>query len=158
LVQPAPVVWRALFQMRKCCVRFFCPLEFFIHLFHECVEWEGLFAQPCTNRLSAATHLASCCTWCNFVGFPIVNIARIFSGFSSIPLHDTRNPSSCPAGTPKEQLVEFNFSLYLSRLSKVFLKSPIRDSSFLVVITSSLMYTWMFHPISLSRQFCIILW
>jgi hypothetical protein len=32
-------------------------------------------------------------------------MAWIFSGFASIPLAETKNPRSAPAGTPKEHFV-----------------------------------------------------
>jgi hypothetical protein len=73
------------------------------------------------------------------VGFPIVKIAWIFSGFASIPHADTRNPKSYPADTPKEHFVGLSLSLYLLRLLKVSAKSLIRDSSSLVVMTTSSM-------------------
>jgi hypothetical protein len=48
-------------------------------------------------------------------------------------------PRSCPANTTKEHFVGLSLSLYLFRLSKVYAKSLIKDSSFLVVMTTSSM-------------------
>jgi hypothetical protein len=76
---------------------------------------------------------------CSFVGFPIISIAWIFSGFASIPLADTKNPRSCPVDTPKEHFVGLSLSLYLFKLSKVSARSLISDSYFLVVMTMSSM-------------------
>jgi hypothetical protein len=56
-----------------------------------------------------------------------------------MPLADTRNPKSCPTDTPKEHFVGLSLSIYLLRLSKVSYRSLIKDSSFLVVMTTSSM-------------------
>ena len=53
------------------------------------------------KRLKAATHPASFWTCFWSVGIANCDKARILAGFASIPLLETMNPSSFPAGTPK---------------------------------------------------------
>jgi hypothetical protein len=67
---------------------------------------------------------------CSFAGFPIVNIAWIFSGFASIPLADTRNPRSCPADTPKEHFVGVKLEFVPVEVVEGFLQ--VADQRFLL--------------------------
>jgi hypothetical protein len=50
-------------------------LNFLSDFFMSAYNGEAFSPSRATNLLNAATRPASCCIWCNFVGFPIVNIA-----------------------------------------------------------------------------------
>jgi hypothetical protein len=90
------------------------------------------------KRLRAAMLPINFCTSFTQHGGTISVMARICLVFASIPRLLTKNPSSCPDGTPKTHLFGFNFYFHLFRFSKVCFKSSINMSGFFVfTITSS---------------------
>jgi hypothetical protein len=70
--------------------------------------------------LSAAIHPVSFCTSLIKCGGPISVMARICLELASIPRWLTKNPSSCPDGTPKTHLFGFNFHFHFFKFSKVY--------------------------------------
>jgi hypothetical protein len=89
------------------------------------------------KRLRAAMLLVSFCTSFTQRGGGISVMARICLVLASIPLLLTRNPSSCPDGTPKKHLFVFNFHFHFFRFSKVCFKFSINMSRFFVFTTTS---------------------
>ena len=66
--------------------------------------------------------------------------AQILAGFASIPLLETMKPSNFPEGTPKTHFSGLSLMSYVRRLSNVSLKSSIKVSTCLVLMTTSSMY------------------
>jgi hypothetical protein len=89
------------------------------------------------KRLRAAMLPVSFCTSFTERGDAISVMARIYLVLASIPRLLTRNPSSCPDGTPKIYLFGFNFHFHLFRFSKVYFKSSINMSGFFFVFTTT---------------------
>jgi hypothetical protein len=89
------------------------------------------------KRLRAAMLPVSFCTSFTQHGGAISIMARICLVFASIPRLLTRNPSSCPDGTPKTHLFGFNFHFHLFRFLEVCFKSSISMSRFFVFTTMS---------------------
>jgi hypothetical protein len=89
------------------------------------------------KRLRAAMLPVSFCTSFTQHGGAISIMIRICLVLASIPRLLTRNPSSCPDGTPKTHLFGFNFHFHLFRFSKVCFKSSISMSRFFVFTNTS---------------------
>ena len=73
------------------------------------------------KRLKATRHLASFWTCLRSVGVANCDKAQILAGFASIPLLETMNPSSFPAGTPKTHffgLIDMSHALRLSNVRR----------------------------------------
>jgi hypothetical protein len=90
------------------------------------------------KRLRADILPVSFCTSFTQHGGPISIMAQICLVLASISRLLTRNPSSCPDGTPKTHLFGFNFHFHLFRYSKVCFKSSISMSRFFIFTTTSL--------------------
>jgi hypothetical protein len=90
------------------------------------------------KRLRAARLPVSFCMSFTQCGGPISVMAQICLVLASIPRLLTRNPSSCPNGTPKRHLFGFNFHFHLFRFSKVYFKFSISMSRFFIFTTTSL--------------------
>jgi hypothetical protein len=90
------------------------------------------------KRSRAAMLPVNFCISFTLRGRAISIIAQICLVLASIPRLLTRNPSSCPEGTPKTHLFGFNFHFYLFRFSKVCFKSLISMSGFFFFTTTSL--------------------
>ena len=86
------------------------------------------------KRLKAATDPASFWTYLRSVGGANCDRARILAGFASIPLLETMNPSSFPAGTPKTHFSGLSRTSYvqIERLTVAIL-SNFRSSVLRVV-------------------------
>jgi hypothetical protein len=82
------------------------------------------------KRLRAAMLPVNFCTSFILRGGAISVMTRICLVLAYIPRLLTRNPSSCPDGTPKTHLFGFNFHFHLFRFSKVCFKSSISISGF----------------------------
>ena len=104
------------------------------------------------KRLKAATHPASFWTCLRSVGVANCDKAQILAGFASIPLLETMNPSSFPAGTPKTHFSGLRLMSYVRRLSNVTRKSSTNDSTCLVLMTTSSTYASIVLPICFSRH------
>ena len=104
------------------------------------------------KRLKAATHPAS--FWTCFRSISIANYdkARILAMFALIPLLETMNPSSFPAGTPKTHFPGLSHMSYVRRLSNVRRKSSTDDSTCLVLMTTLSTYASTVLPICFSRH------
>jgi hypothetical protein len=89
------------------------------------------------KRLRVAMLPVSFCTSFTQRGGPISVMAWIYLVLASIPRLLTRNPSSCPDGTPKTHLFGFNFHFHLFRFSKVCFKSSTSMFGFFVFTTTS---------------------
>jgi hypothetical protein len=70
------------------------------------------------KRLRAARDPVNCCTSLRHAGGLIASIARILSGFTSIPQWDTRKPRSFPAEMPKTHFLVLSFVEVAHSLSK----------------------------------------
>ena len=92
-------------------------------LFKVLKKGRHLFVALETNLLRAATLPVSDCTSLIVFGEDISRIALTFSGFASIPLHDTINPRNFPEETLKAHLDGFNFMLYCLSVLIVSLRS-----------------------------------
>jgi hypothetical protein len=84
--------------------------------------------------LRAAMQPISFYTSLTYRGGPISIIARIWLVLASIPWWLTKNPSSCPDGTPNTHLFGFNFDFHFFRFLKVYFKSSISLSRFLSLL------------------------
>ena len=104
------------------------------------------------KRLRAAMQPVSFYTSLTLRGGPISIMAQICLALASIPRWLTKNPSSCPEGTPNTHLLGFNFHLHLFRFSKVCFKSSISVSGFFVFTTTSSMYASTFSSICSPRH------
>ena len=78
--------------------------------------------------------------------------AQILVGFASIPLLETMKPRSFPAGTPKTHFSGLSLMSHVRRLSNVSLRSSIKDSTCLVLTTTSSTYASTDLPICFSRH------
>ena len=72
-----------------------------------------------TNLFRAATLLFKLCTAFTVLGGYSSNMARTFSGLTSIPLWDTMKPKNFLAVTPNMHLLGFSFMLYDRRVSNI---------------------------------------
>ena len=72
-----------------------------------------------TNLFRAATFPFKLCTAFTVLGGSSSNMARTFSGLTSIPLWDTMKPKNFLAVTPNTHLLGFNFMLYDRRVLNV---------------------------------------
>mgnify|MGYP005829674527 CR=1 FL=1 len=88
------------------------------------------------KRLKAATHPVSFWICLRSVGIANCDRARIFARLASIPLLETMKPSNFLEGTPKTHFSGLSLMLYVQRLSKVSLKSSIKVSTCLVLMTT----------------------
>ena len=104
------------------------------------------------KRLKAATHLVNFWIFLTFVGVANCDRARILAGFASIPLLETVKPKSFPAGTPKTHFSGLSLMSYVRRLSNVSLRSSIKDSTYLVLMTTSSTYASTVLPICVFRH------
>ena len=84
-------------------------------------------------------------------------MALICFVLASIPRLLTRNPRSCPAGTPKTHLLRLSFYLHFCKFVNVSCKSSIRSSGSLVLITTSTTYASVFLLICSPRHVWIAL-
>jgi hypothetical protein len=98
------------------------------------------------------------CTSLTHRGRPISVIAWICLALVSIPRWLTKNPSSCPNGTPNTHLFGLNFHFHFFRFLKVCFKSSISVSRFFVFTTMSSTYASAFSPICSPRHVWIALW
>jgi hypothetical protein len=83
--------------------------------------------------LRAASDPVNLCTSLSWARGLIASIARILSGFASIPQCDTRNPRSFPAETPKTHFSGLSFVHVACSLSKTRAKFPRREFASLVL-------------------------
>ena len=98
------------------------------------------------NLFSAASLPVSFCTCLLFVGSCILIIAKILSGFASIPLAETRQTSNFPFQMPKMHLFGFNFRPLFCRFVKVSLRSSMCVCFLSLLTTMSVTYTTKFLP------------
>jgi hypothetical protein len=89
------------------------------------------------NLFKAAMHPVSFCTSLMQVGAFILVMAEIFSGLASMPRWLMIKPSSFPEGTPKTHLFGLSFQRYSRRDVKVYSRSAMSVSEFLVLMTTS---------------------
>jgi hypothetical protein len=82
-------------------------------------------------------HPVSFCTSLMQVGAFILVMAEIFSGLASMPRWLMIKPSSFPEGTPKTHLFGLSFQRYSRRDVKVYSRSAMSVSEFLVLMTTS---------------------
>src|SRR6185436_9293734 len=75
------------------------------------------------NLFRAAIRLVSFCTSLMDLGSSMFQRAFTLSGFASMPLVDTRHPSTFPLCTPKMHLLGFKDSPAFLRLAKVSARS-----------------------------------
>ena len=75
------------------------------------------------NLFRAATFPFKLCIAFNVLGGSSYNMARTFSGLTSIPLWDTMKSKNFPTVTPNTHLLGFNFMLYDRRVLNVSWRS-----------------------------------
>jgi hypothetical protein len=76
----------------------------------------------------------------------IWRMALIFLGLASMPLVETRQPSTLPRVTPKTHLSGFSLSLASRMLAKVSVRSEMYHAFFLLATTISSTYESTFLP------------
>ena len=91
------------------------------------------------NLFNAAMHPISFCMSFTFLGGFMSIIALTCFVLASIPRLLTKNPSSCPDGTPKTHLVGFSFHCHAFKFLKVSSRSSINELGSFVLITTSSM-------------------
>ena len=99
------------------------------------------------NLLRAAMRLAKRCTSFVVQGGYMSKMAQTFSGFASIPRHETMNPRNLPEATPKAHLARLSFILYFRRVWNVSAKSETCSTAFWLFTSMSSMYTSTLRPI-----------
>src|SRR3954463_9034210 len=108
------------------------------------INWyKGIAFSPSRlrNRLSDARQPVNFFTSFRFLGLFIRSIAAIFYELHSIPLSDTRNPSSLPAGTPNTHFYGLSLILYMRRFANVSLRSSSKVDPCIDLTTRSSTYT-----------------
>ena len=102
------------------------------------------------KRLRAAMHAVNFWICLRYVGVDNCDKTQILAGFASIPLLEMMKPSSFPAGTPKTHFSGLSLMSYVHRLSNVSLRSSIKDSACLVLMTMLSTYASTVLPICFS--------
>ena len=91
-------------------------------------------------------------------GMGISRTQFTWSGFILIPYWVTKKPRNLPALTPNAHLSELSFILYFSIRPNAFFKYWTFSARVLLLMTMSLMYISIVHPINGLKIFVINLW
>jgi hypothetical protein len=137
--------WRYCFRSLKafCCLG---PHSTFVEPLNMLKKGRLLSASFTMNLYKAAIRSVNFCTSFLVCGGYIWRMALVLLGLASIPLLETRQPSTLPLVTPKTHLSGFNLSLASRMLAKFSVRLEIYNAFFLLITTISSMYESTFLP------------